>query len=459
MTTVRVRHGAAALAAAAVMLSGGVPAAHAAPSPAPSPSPAVPAGLYGTKDPTYDGVWRQSLAFMAQQVSGVEPSRSAVSWLMGQQCDSGGFASYRPDPARTCDPKTVLDTNATAVAVQALSGVDRPEADKPGTDPVSKAMDAGAAWLKGVQNPDGGWGYNPGSPSDANSTSLVISSLAALGHRPGDIESKAGKTPYDALLRFAIPCDAKQGAGAFAYQPDPKTGALVANGDATAAAVLAGLGKDLQTRGVRTEQPPTCERQAEPTAERAARNGAAYLTGALARTGHLDLPPMPGAATTAPQPDFGNTADAVIALGAAGQTQAARTSLGWLEKNAVPWAKESGPAAWAQLILAAHTAGADARDFGGVDLVKQLDATGPAPASGPPAPRERSGPAKETAPGSDGSAAAKESAADNAAESAAKSAEDEDAGFGIWLAVAVVLVAGMGIGFLVSGRRRKAQQR
>jgi ABC-type sugar transport system substrate-binding protein len=102
MTTVRVRHGAAALAAAAVLLSGGSPAALAAPSPAPSPT--LPAGLYGTKDPTYDGVWRQSLAFMAQQVAGVEPNRKAVGWLLDQQCDSGGFASYRPEPAKTCDP-------------------------------------------------------------------------------------------------------------------------------------------------------------------------------------------------------------------------------------------------------------------------------------------------------------------------------------------------------------------
>ncbi|OKK08144.1 hypothetical protein AMK26_03720 [Streptomyces sp. CB03234] len=425
MTTVRVRHGAAAL-AAAVLLSGTATLAYAAPSPA--PSPVIPAGLYGTKDPTYDGVWRQSLAFMAQQVSGVEPNRKAVDWLLKQQCDSGGFASYRPDPARTCDPKTLLDTNATAVAVQALSGVDRPEAAEPGTDPVSKAMGAGAAWLKGVQNEDGGWGYNPGAPSDANSTSLVVSALAATGHRPGEIRSSGGKTPYDALLGFAIPCDAKEGAGAFAYQPDPKTGALVANGDATAAAVLAGLGKDLQTRGARPEQKPTCATGGKPSVERAARNGAAYLVNSLAGTGHLDLPPMPGAATTAPQPDIGNTADAVIALGAAGHIGMATGALEWLKQNSAAWARENGPAAWAQLVLAAHTVGADARDFGGVDLVQQLNATGPAPKS---LPLEEGTQQRET---------------------------EEEPGFNVWLAVAVFLVAGMGIGFLLSGRKRDRQR-
>ncbi|MFF8292503.1 prenyltransferase/squalene oxidase repeat-containing protein [Streptomyces sp. NPDC016309] len=431
MTTVRVRHGAAALAAAAVLLSGGSPAAHAAPSPAPSPSPTVPAGLYGTKDPTYDGVWRQSLAFMAQQVAGVEPNRKAVDWLLGQQCDSGGFASYRPAPATTCGPGTTLDTNATAVAVQALSGVDRPEAAEPGTDPVSKAIDAGAAWLKGMQNKDGGWGYNPGSPSDANSTSIVVSALAATGHRPGDVRSAGGRTAYDALLGLAIPCDAKTGAGAFAYQPDPKTGALVANGDATAAAVLAGLGKDLQTRGAEPEQEPTCRAAGAPSAERAARNGAAYLAGALARGGHLDLPPMPGAATTAPRPDVGNTADAVIALGAAGHAERAAPAVDWLRKNAAPWATENGPAAWAQLVLAAHTVGADVHDFGGVDLVQRLNATGPAPASLPLERKDRD----------------KDDEQDRAA--------DEEEGSDVWLVVAVFLVAGMGIGFLLSGRKRQ----
>ncbi|MFG3505858.1 prenyltransferase/squalene oxidase repeat-containing protein [Streptomyces sp. NPDC047821] len=432
MTTVRVRHGAAALAATAVLLSGSgalAPAAHAAPSPAPSPA-VIPPGLYGTKDPTYDGVWRQSLAFMAQQVAGVEPSRTAVDWLLKQQCDSGGFASYRPAPATTCTPSTLLDTNATAVAVQALSGVDKPEAAEPGTDPVSKAMGAGAAWLKGVQNEDGGWGYNPGAPSDANSTSIVISALAATGHRPGEITSSGGKTPYDALLRFAIPCDARTGGGAFAYQPDAKTGALAANGDATAAAVLAGLGKDLQTRGARPEQKPTCESPATPTAERAARNGAAHLAGALAGSGHLDLPPMPGTTTTTPQPDVGNTADAVIALGAAGHIDRAEPAVTWLKKNSAAWAEENGPAAWAQLVLAAHTVGADARDFGGVDLVRKLNATGPAPASVPADPKE---------------------------ERPAQAAEEER-GFNVWLAAGIFLVAGAGIGFLLSGRGRKGKR-
>ncbi|MEE1753270.1 prenyltransferase/squalene oxidase repeat-containing protein [Streptomyces sp. SP18CS02] len=426
MTTVR--RSAAALAATAVLLAGGAGAVAQA-APAPSPAPVLPSGLYGKKDPTYDGVWRQSLAFMAQETSGVEPAEKAVAWLLGQQCDSGAFASYRPDPAKTCDPTTMLDTNATAVAVQALAGLDKPETEEGKTDPVTMAVQSGAAWLKGVQNKDGGWSYNPGGASDANSTSIVISGLAAAGEKPGAVKSSDGRTPYDALLSFAIPCDAPQGPGAFAYQPD-KDGRLVANGDATAAAVLAGLGKHFQTRGAKPDQPPTCEKGAKATAERAARNGASYLVTALAPTGHLDLPPMPGAAATAPQPDFGNTADAVVALGAAGHSDKTAGAIEWLSENSAGWAAQNGPAAWAQLIFAAHTVGADTRDFGGVDLVAKLNATGPAPRS-----------TVETR--------AQEE------EDQKKEENGESSGFSVWLIIAIFLAVGMGIGFLLSGRKNR----
>ncbi|MFF8275042.1 prenyltransferase/squalene oxidase repeat-containing protein [Streptomyces lateritius] len=420
MTTVR--RGAAAFAAAAVLCAALAPAASAAPAPSATPAPVIPAGLYGTKDPTYDGVWRQSLAFIAQRTTGVQPAEQAVTWLQRQQCDSGAFSSYRPDPAKSCDPATMLDTNATAVAVHALAAV-KPESADP--EALAKAVKAGAGWLKGVQNKDGGWGYNPGSPSDANSTSLVIGTLATLGQKPGEVKSAEGKTPYDALLGFAVPCSTKDGAGAFAYQPD-KNGKLLANADATAAATLAGLGKGITARGVKPEQSPTCTDLAKPTAERAARNGASHLAGALAKTGHLNTPPMPGAADPAVQPDYGNTADAVVALAATGATKEATGALTWLQKNAPAWAKENGPAAYAQLILAANAMGVDPRAFGSVDLVKELSATGPAPQSTP-----------------------------EPTTSAGDRAEDGKSGsFNVWWIIGIGTVVGVGIGFLVSGRKK-----
>ncbi|MFF0202760.1 prenyltransferase/squalene oxidase repeat-containing protein [Streptomyces sp. NPDC005017] len=403
-----VRRSAAALAAAVAVLGAAVPAVAA---PSPSPSAQLPDGLYGTGDPTYDGVWRQSLTLLAQTEQNVVPAPKAVDWLAGQACANGAFASYRPDPAKACDARTMLDTNATAAAVQALTA----------TGGEEKVAGKAVAWLKSVQNKDGGWGYNPGGASDANSTSVVIGALVAAGERPDKVV-KAGKSPYDALLTLALPC-AGEDAGAFAYQPD-KSGKLFANADATAAAVLGSLGEALAgTNATADKAAPSCAKPGDR--ERAAANGASYLAGALAEDKHL-MSSMPGAED---QPDFGNTADAVIALAAAGFGEQAAASARWLESNALTWAAQSGPAAYAQLVLAAQAGGIDPRAFGGEDLVALLNATGPAPT--------------EASPSQSAGTKDKEHEKD-----------EDDEGVSVWWIVGVGLVGGIGIGFLISARRK-----
>ncbi|MCX4822746.1 terpene cyclase/mutase family protein [Streptomyces sp. NBC_01142] len=407
-----VRRSAALLAASAVLCVAAAPASFAAPTPTPS-APALPAGLYGKGDPTYDGVWRQSLALLAQDTVGVKPAAKAVDWLTGQQCDSGGFPSYRADAAKACDAKLPLDSNATAAAVQALAALGGQDAT------VKKTV----GWLKSVQNEDGGWGYNPGGASDANSTSIVIGALAAAGEKPDAVKSKGGKTPYDSLLTFAKPCGGKD-AGAFVYQQ--KSPGMIA--DSTAAAVLAAQGKGLVvTAGTKDAKGTVCEKAT--TVEGAGHNGAAYLAAALAKTGHLNTPPMPGATDPAEKPDFGNTADAVVALSAQGLTDEAKKPLEWLQKNAPAWARETGPAAYAQLVLAAHATGADPKSFGGADLVSGLNATGPAPEK--PAADEKKDKDKKDSDGS---------------------------GMGLWWIVGAFFAASVGAGFLLSGRRKNRQR-
>ncbi|WP_432116895.1 prenyltransferase/squalene oxidase repeat-containing protein [Streptomyces sp. bgisy032] len=401
-----VRSSAAALAAVAVIGA----AAPAAADPSPSPSRALPSALYGSTDPQYDGVWRQSLALLAQDTVGVRPAEKSVRWLVRQQCADGGFAAYRADPAAACDAKTMPDTNATSAAVQALAALGGHD------DVTAKAV----GWLKSVQNDDGGWGYAPGGASDTNSTSIVVGALAAAGEKPDRVE-KDGRSPFDALLKLALPCDG-DGGGAFAFQPDKK-GELTANADATAAGVLGALGRGMVVEPG-GKSGATCAKPGTP--EQAAGNGAAYLSAALAEEDdHL----MSALAGAEPQPDFGNTADAVVALAAHGATAQAEKSVRWLEKNAADWAARSGPAAYAQLIFAAHATGTDPRDFGGADLVKRLNGTGPAPQA---------------------------AAADTAD---AKKDDEKDSGspFGVWWYVGVCLVAGVGIGFLFSGRRKQQQ--
>ena len=350
-----IRRSAAALAAAAVIGVAATPVARAAdPSPSATPSVAVPSGLYGSGDPTYDGVWRQSLALLAQDAVGVRPAGQAVDWLTGQQCANGAFASFRADTATACDAKTMLDTNATSAAVQALAALG-------GHDAVTgKAV----GWLKSVQNKDG---------------------------------------------------------GAFAYQPDKK-GELAANADATAAGVLGALGKGLDARAGEKGSPPKCADANSPG--QAAANGAAYLAEALAEDGHL-VSALPGAED---QPDFGNTADAVVALAAQGGAERAAKPLKWLEENSAGWARQNGPAAYAQLIFAALATGTEPRDFGGTDLVRQLNATGPAPQA----------------------ADKNESKQDDAADKGGD-------GSGMWWVIGALFVGGIGIGFLLSGRKKGRQ--
>ncbi|MFE9447945.1 prenyltransferase/squalene oxidase repeat-containing protein [Streptomyces sp. NPDC006739] len=402
-----VRRSATALAAVGLMATAAAPATAAS---SPSPSPA-PSGLYGTTDPKYDGVWRQSLALLAQHTVGVRPAAAAVGWLTGQQCASGGFAAFRPDPAKSCEATAAqADTNSTAAAVQALAALGGHDG----------AVRRAADWLKKAQNEDGGWGYAPGGPSDTNSTSVVVGALKAAGEDPGRPRGAGGGTPFALLAKWSVPCD-KDGGGGLAYQPDKK-GTLAANADATAAGVPAALGQGFVVAPGRTpEGAHGCAGSGKPlTPGEVARNGAAYLSAQVHGTGYLKSV-LPGAKD---QPDFGNTADTVVALAALGWTAEAREPYAWLEKNATPWAKQSGPAAYAELILAAHALGADPHAFGGTDLVAALDATGPAPAAHPAG-----------------------------AEKATK--HTKGSGAGVWWIVGVGLVAGIGIGFLLSGRRGK----
>ncbi|MEV5876741.1 prenyltransferase/squalene oxidase repeat-containing protein [Streptomyces sp. NPDC052101] len=401
-----VRRCAAALAAVGV-LAAAAPATAAGPSP--SPKVTVPSGLYGTSDPTYDGVWRQSLTLIAQRTVGYRPAVQAVDWLAGQQCANGAFAAFRADPAKTCDSKVMVDSNSTGAAVQALQA----------TGGHGAAVGKAVTWLKSVQNKDGGWGYAPGGASDTNSTSVVIGALAAAGSDPADVH-KAGKSPYDLLAAMSIPCG-ETGGGGLAYQPDKK-GKLYANADATAAGVLGALGKGFDAVTGKAPGGNACATGKHLTPAQVADNAGAHLASVVAKTGHLTST-LPG---TMDQPDYGNTADTVVALAADGRSAQALQSYTWLEKNAGKWAAQSGPAAYAQLILAAHALGAQPGDFGGTSLIRSLNELGPAPHL--------------------------ESAAHDT-----KKSEKSDGGskFGVWWFVGVCLVAGIGVGFLLSGRKKR----
>ncbi|MFD5463532.1 prenyltransferase/squalene oxidase repeat-containing protein [Kitasatospora sp. NPDC127059] len=380
--------------------------------------PATPDGLYGKSDPTYDGVWRQSLALTALTAAKITPADSAVGWLTGQQCEDGGWPSYRAAGA-ACDPKSE-DSNATAVAVQALVALG-------GHQP---AVDKGVQWLKANQNADGSWPYNPGNPGDANSTGLVVNALFAARTDPAGVArpgngGTAGKNAFDGLARFQLGCTAPADQrGAFAYQPEPAAGTLTPNTLASAQAALAAAGGHLpvvgSVRADATAAPLACADGSAPAtiphAEAGEAVGAYLATQLETGDGHLTLT-TPGAD---PKPDYTATAWAALALTQSGHPDQATGAVDWLDAQGSTWTKNgTDAAATATLLLVTQAA-----HRSDTALTEQLTALGPAPKA-------------------------------SAATTDAVPAKKKDGGFGkVWLIIVGALI-GIGGGLLLSLQRKR----
>ena len=162
----------------------------------------------------------------------VAPS-TYYSPALGSLSDQAGFLSWailgtiamsEPVPSTSVDtlldmalpnggwewsPTWGADTNATAIAIQALAASGVPTTATQITDAL--------AYLKSAQNDDGGFPYQPDSPfgtdSDTNSTSWVVQALWAVGEDPRSAEwSASGHSPIDFLLVM------KASDGSFRYQ-------------------------------------------------------------------------------------------------------------------------------------------------------------------------------------------------------------------------------------------------
>ncbi|MFD7989089.1 prenyltransferase/squalene oxidase repeat-containing protein [Kitasatospora indigofera] len=416
------RTGAAVL--SALLLAGTAAAPALADSPSPSATVAVPSGLYGQGDPTYDGVWRQSLALAALAAVKAVPADSAVGWLTGQQCADGGWPSFRADTATACDAATE-DSNATAVAVQALAALGGHQ----------DAVDKGVQWLKANQNADGSWAYNPGNPGDANSTGLAVTALIAAKADPATV-ARSGRSGYDGLALFQLGCAAPADQrGAFAYQPDP-AGALAANALASAQAALGAAGGRLPVTNTNTVDAapkalacPAGAAAAQPVPRAdSAEAAAAYLTDRLAAGEQHLMLTLPGAT---PTPDWTATAWAVLSLVQSGHAKQATGAVDWLAAQGSTWTKGGTDAsATATLVLVAKAAQRDPSNFGGTDLVQQLTAAGPALKSGP----------------------------SSATAAATATKKDDKGGVSTLWVIGVGLLIGVGGGLLLSLQRRRGAQ-
>lgn len=326
-------------------------------------SPVHDAGLFGSADPTYDGVYRQSYALMGLAAARADVPDSAIAWLVDQQCADGSFMGYRPDTTVPCppsDPSTYTgpDTNSTALALAALVIVSN------GPDAESAAW-AAQDWLRQQQTTGGGFPYYPGGEPDTNSTGLA---LAAFGLVDGTRRIKQRATAF--LRRHVYGCATEpQQTGGLPYMAGSLPDAL------STTQGLLGLADAfiVRERTQRKAAPAvTCgadERATDP------KHATAHwiATQITASGGSLPDAFAPDAA------DWNSTALGVIGL-VATRTSGRATGLAItaLQANAPSYISDGTadrPAALGTLLLAAVGTGTDPRDFGGIDLPRRLLAT------------------------------------------------------------------------------------
>ncbi len=282
----------------------------------------------------------------------MKPAGKAVDWLAGQQCEDGGFAAFRAEPGKACDKKTVVDSNSTAAAVQALVAVGGRDGE------VAK----GVAWLK--KQPERGrrLGIQPRRRQRRQLHLRRAGGARRRRREPADVTSgpvspaSTRSPPSRSLLR-----------GQERWRPRlpaRQEGELTANADATAAGVLGALGTaglcaparreaDAYTcettarapRASRTTAPSTCRTSSPPTVPEVPagrRRGPARLRQHTRTRSPPSRPPRALKHTKDPYASAGEERAGV------GRAERSRRS-------------------YAQLVFAAHATGNDPRDFGGTD--------------------------------------------------------------------------------------------
>ena len=312
-------------------------------------APAPDAGLFGSSDPTYDGVFRQSMATIGLRSAGARVPAAAGTWLVEQQCASGAFQAYRADTSAPCsqpDPAAFSgpDSNSTALAAMALRSVDRNAAAR-------RAVTA----LVTAQNADGGWGYTLGSTSDVNSTGLTLAALrgspAGASNRKAVNRAIGRATAY--LAKAQLPCTASPATRfGLPYQPGQTVDALASS------QALMGIAGSLPFEHVAatTVAGTGCD-------DALVQQVSAYLD-RLVRSNKGRIPSV----LDGSQVDWNATATAVVALASAGAAPAALrigiAALGAHTDEYVAPKAVGSPAALGTLIQAAVGAGASPRSFG-----------------------------------------------------------------------------------------------
>jgi len=325
-------------------------------APAGAAEPANP-GLFGTQDPTYDGVDRQATAILGLVAVEAKVPPLAVNWLLRQQCADGSFSAYRADTSVPCEAPDLVNytgpnTNSTALAAMALGAL--ATSDSPNTRVARQAARKAVTWLIAQQQADGGWEWLAGLGSDSTSTAMTLGAIAA----PKSTSHRRGAAFLRTTMQRGMDCGVVFTAESPIIDPLSTSWTFVA---------AQGSLPFHRYRGPRELTP--CS---ETTTN--VRASGTWLASALTEgIGQIPSAFDPG------QTDWNATALATLAMTARdGSTQVMRLGLAALKANVSAYVEVDGAdraAPLGTLLMVAHASGASPTAFGGVNLPQRLLAT------------------------------------------------------------------------------------
>ena len=208
----------------------------------------------------------QALSMLALSYTDAGVPATSVTFLLDQQCPGGGFRLFYTSTSG-CDDASNADTDATALAIQALLAAPR-------TAGSTAAMADAISWLVSMQDPtSGAWtGSGPTATPNANSTGVIAQTLRASGEIAAADRGAAWiRDQLQLTSAGTVGTPAAADVGAIAYDPAARTLALsegitTSSGDqwrrATTQAVLA-LG--LERYGAANDDPMPTTSSTTPT--------------------------------------------------------------------------------------------------------------------------------------------------------------------------------------------------
>jgi hypothetical protein len=126
----------------------------------------------------FSNVIGQSFAVLAlTAATGQQPDDAAIDFLLGTQCDDGGFPIDIPKNG-ACQSSP----DATGLAIQALDGADPVEGPEELGDVRLVALTAAVRWLESSRSADGYW--EAFDAPNVNSTGYAAMALIAVGQDP-----------------------------------------------------------------------------------------------------------------------------------------------------------------------------------------------------------------------------------------------------------------------------------